>query len=110
MHSLSNNVLDKKSDRSGTKSSAKKKSPLFKENSPVSKNVAIARNIGLVKRNLQFGNITAETKKDVVFPLLGGRLNQSMMSDSPGFAFNKVGSSFYRIQNSQVCKSILRNF
>lgn len=74
---------------------------MFKENSPVSKNVAIARNIGLVKRNLQFGNITAETKKDV-FPLLSGKFSQSMASESPGFAFNKVGSSFFRIQNSQV--------
>lgn len=94
-------MLDKKNDRPGKKSSTKKKSPLFKENSPASKNNAIARNIGLVKRNLQFGNITAETRKDA-FPLLSGRFSQSMMNESPGCAFNKVGSGFYRIQNSQV--------
>lgn len=90
---------EKPSDRSSCKYPHKKKSPLFKENSPVSKNLNISRNINQVKRNLQFGNITAEVKKDVI-PLISKNLNHSLSTESPsGFSY---GSSFYKIQNSQV--------
>ncbi|XP_065203123.1 cell division cycle 7-related protein kinase-like [Planococcus citri] len=95
LHSLSSNVPEKATDRQCYKYPHKKKSPLFKENSPVSKNANISRNINLVKRNLQFGNITAEVKKEVI-PLI----SKNLKAESPGGL--SYGSSFYRIQNSQI--------
>ena len=89
LHSLSGNVLDT-GDRA--KLSLKKKSPLNKENSPVVNNVTINRNINQVKRNLQFGNITAETKKEIE-PFLGQRL---------GNECKVLGSNFTIVTNSQV--------
>lgn len=106
LHSLSSNVLEK-NDRNAMKFSHKKRSPLFKENSPISKNSTYVRNISQVKRNLQFGNITAEVKKDI-FPMFSEKLSQSLANTSYNtFMFNKAGSNFYRVQNSQV--SYFRN-
>jgi hypothetical protein len=95
LHSLSSNVVDGK-DRA--KLSLKKKSPPFKENSPASKNTSLTRNINQVKRNLQFGTITAEAKKEMA-PFLGQKLTSEQKQ---GFNFNAPGSSFFRVQNSQV--------
>lgn len=82
-------------------SSQKKKSPLFKENSPISKQLILNRNINQVKRNLQFGTITPEVKKEM--PLLNEKQSQPFIREQRTFTFNKVaGSSFFRVQNSQV--------
>lgn len=94
LHSLSSNVLDH-GDRA--KLSLKKKSPAFKENSPASKNSTLTPNINQVKRNLQFGNIAVETKKQMT-PLSAQKLINEHMS----FTFNAPGSSFFRVQDSQV--------
>lgn len=102
LHSLSNNVLEHSAERQPSKYSMKKKTPPFKENSPISKNVKLNRNINQVKRNLQFGNITAEAKKEAI-PLLKANINKTLSNEATGgYVFNKVGSSFTCIQNSQV--------
>lgn len=103
--SLSNNVLGK-SDRQTLMSSQKKKSPLFKENSPISKQLILNRNINQVKRNLQFGTITPEVKKEM--PLLNEKQSQPFIREQRTFTFNKVaGSSFFRVQNSQIKSQFL---
>lgn len=94
LHSLSSNVLDH-GDRA--KLSLKKKSPVFKENSPVVNNVTINRNINQVKRNLQFGNVTAEVKKEIE-PLLARR----SINEHQKVNYNATGSSSFLVQNSQV--------
>lgn len=103
--SLSNNVPEN-NDRQGLKLSAKKKSPPFKENSPASKSPMLSRNINQVKRNLQFGNIAPEVKKEV----LKEKLTQPFVNEQKPFAFNtSAGSSFFRVQNSQVTTSESRS-